>query len=1548
MKKQWMCCLLALAGCGSIVVAGSSGEHGPMGLRFLAGIHSHRRVRHHHARTVSGPHLPARFLPGAGGANLSLPLTFEPNVGQADPRARFIGTGKGLMVILTEQEIDVRVADGARPASGASEDGVRLRLAGSEGFVWRGDGKLRARSNYFIGRDRSAWRTRVPHFAGARAANAAPGVSLVVYGNDEGVEYDVRLAPGADVSKLRLRVSGASDMRLAGSGDLMLRTGETELRMKQPRFYEERKRGRRRRVDGGYLLDADGSIGFRAGPHDPAATLVVDPSLSVSYDTFLGGTGAEASASVAIDKSGKVYVGGTTTSAASFPETVTARLGPAGGSSEFFIAKIDPAASGANSLLYLTFLGGSGMQAGGSIAVDGSGNVAVTGTTTSTDFPVTDGSTPGSGPNATAVSELDPTGSKLVFSTLLGGSGAMAQAGPGGIAVDGSGNVYVASDTNSGPGSSSPGLPVTTNALQTTWDGSGSDGFLAVLQPPASPGGAPLLKYCSYLGTNSSGPAGVGGIAVDASGNAYIAGFSTNTVNGFPSKNALQTSYAGGDSDAFLMKISPGGRGATDLVYATLLGGSGTDQALAVAVDSASPPNAYLTGATNSADFPVHGATAGYQTSLLSSAGTNAFLAVVAQNSATGATSVAYATYLGGMQTDAGQGVAVAGPTAVYVTGTTTSWNFPWRDNLQPFNGAGDAFVAKLNPTLAGAPSLIWATPLGGTSPGGGAGTAAGNAVAVDGSGHVYVAGTTTSPDFPTALTTHDALNGVQPNCASCQAAPPLTDAFVAVIQENATLEPSVYFNLGRVSFPSTPVGTQSIPQPVGVLNGGEALLHIAGLAIAGPNAADFSLSSPGGCTGNAIAPGSSPACSFEVSFMPRAGGIESAVVTLTDDAPGSPQELELTGSGDAPLALAPTSLNFGALPQGATSPAQTVTLTNTSSNAIQNVTVVLSGPDAAQFLASGAACASIPSAGSCSLGFRFQPASTGTFHAEVDVTYDLGSTPQAQQVVPLTGIGTSPAPVANVTPSAITFGSTVTGSSSAPQTITLTNLGSAPLNLTSIAIAGTNPGDFAIAAASTTCPLSGGTLAFGNPAPACTVAVQFTPQTAGDRSASLTFTDNAAGSPQQVALSGTATAPPATLQVSPASLSFAPQSEGLATAPQSVTVTNPGTTAADISGIKLTGANAGDFVLGNSCAASLAAAATCQLNLSFSPVVNAAPGSRSASLSVPGGSPSSVALSGTATQAAISVPTNFDFGSQLAGTAASSLAPQPVTVTNTSTGPLAGALAITTATLSGANAADFVLGTDPCVSANTPPNSTCAIPVTFAPVQAASCGAGSARSATLTLQDNAPGSPHAIPLSGTAADFCFNSPTGQPVTAPVQAGQTATYTVQMDSSAGFTGSIALACTDPVPLSTCSITTTPATSPPSVQVSPTAAGQFTVSVTTTAAGAAPPVPGPPRGPARPLPQPVWTTLLEMLALVAVWIAARRAARTAPRGAHWARVTFASALLLALVLGMAACGGGGSDPSVVQPGTPLGTYTVTVKATAANGVARTVSLGLTVQ
>jgi hypothetical protein len=1588
-RKKWIVCLLALAGSGSLFVTGRSGARVSSRLRHLAGNLHQTLVEKHRSRSVpadaAGPRpadiaklaslpiqtcKPARSCAG----QFSLPMAFEPNRGQAGPRVQYIGQGKGLTVFLIAGEIAVRVANSPRVPSDGAMGVVTLRLAGASDLRWHGEEKLRGESNYFLGNDPRAWHTRVPHFARAEAASAPRGLSVLIYGNEEGVEYDLRLASRTDVSKIRLDISGADRMRIVNDGDLLLRVGASDLRMKKPEVYEEWPsaartvrgtiiRPERRRIDGRYVVEADGSIAFRVGPHDANATLVIDPLLSVAYATFLGGTGSDTASSIALDATGKVYIGGTTTSSTTFPSATGNRIGAANGPAQLFIAKIDPTVTGANSLVYLTFLGGSATQAGGLIAVDGSGRVAITGTTTSVDFPVTDSSRPTSGltsgnGNDVTLSEIDSTGSTLVFSTLFGGSGAESQNAAGGIALDTSGNVFIASDTQTtSVDPNSTDLPVTPGAFQPTWDGQGSDGFLAVFQPPALPGGAPFLKYCSYLGTNSNGPASVGGIAVDAWGTAYVAGSTNNAVNGFPVKNSLQSGYGGGDSDAFLMRVSPAGQGAADVDYATLLGGSDVDRALAVAVDSANPPHAYVTGMTRSANFPVGGTNAPYQGTLranpLLTGSANAFLAVVVQNGITAATSLTYSTYLGGSATDAGQSVAVAAPNQVYVTGSTSSQDFPLHDNLQPFNGAADVFVAKFDPTTGGAASLIYATPLAGTSPPGGTTSAVGNGTAADGAGHVYVAGQTTSADFPTAVTTANALNGFQPTCASCQQVPPTSDAFVAEIAESSVQAPSLYFNVGKLSFPPVPVGTANAPQPVVVLNGGEAALTISSIHILGANAGDFSLSGQSACIGLAISPGPATQCSFEVGFTPSVVGPETAVVSVSDNAPGSPQVLEVIGAGQGPLAaVSPLNLDFGNQPVNTISNQRTITVSNAGDQTLTIASVQESGPDASQFPPQTNTCSPnsplLPGA-SCIVSVVFAPTATGSFHAEIDVSDNSAGSNTAVQVVALTGTGTAPAPIASIKPAsmAIDFGTVTVGTTSGTQAATLANSGSAALNITSVAITGTNASDFAIAGAGTTCPTAGGTLAIGAK---CTVAVQFAPQSAGaSKSASLTFTDNAAGSPQQVALSGAAT-DAASLQVSPGSLTFAAQSEGTASASQIVTISNTGSIAAGTGGITVTGANPGDFALQNPCAANLVAGKSCQLSVSFAPAVSAPPGSRSATLSIPAGNPQTVALAGTATQASISLPTSINFGSQLAGTSGT---PQPLTVTNNSTGPLAGALTLTGVTKTGANPGDFALSMDNCTGGTTLPGETCSIQVAFQPAQAATCGTdGGARSATLTLADNAPGSPHSVPLSGTAMDFCFASATGQPVTAPIQPGQSATYSLEIDSSAGFTGSVSLACTGAPPVGACAITTNPPSTPPAVQVSPGAPGQFQVVVSTSAGLFPTGNRHPPRKPpVLSVPEPMWWLLTIWLAMLLIW--AIRTFRPDAREAGWRHAGFAKiaqvgALLLAFALGMAACGGGGSVSDPVPAGTPPGTYTMTIVATGPSGVTRTIPLSLAVQ
>ena len=677
------------------------------------------------------------------------------------------------------------------PANGANSE---------ENFAWQGVTALEGESNYFLGSDPAKWRTHVRHFAAAEAKKVLPGVDIVAYGNDEGVEHDLRIAPGVDARDLRLEIAGvgaerSQDARLDAYGDLLIMLEGRELRMKKPAIYEEwaatdSRASRRKQIDGGYEMAADGAVAFHIAPHDPRATLVLDPSLTVAYATFLGGTGNDIAQSIALDSTGNVYIGGTTTLASTFAEG-SARLGPTG-STDFFIAKINPSKTGASSLVYLTFIGGSNSEFGGEIALDGSGNVAIAGTSTSVDYPVTDGSTLTVGMNGTAVNdaavtEIDPTGSKLAYSTLFAGNGDEALLSAGGIAMDSAGDIYIAMDTASTNLTIAP--VEAPGPFQSVYGGGGSDGFLAIFRTVVSGTTTSHLLYCTYLGIDAE-QATVTRVAVDSVGNAYIAGYTSDPTGTLLTTNGFQTTYGGDPSDGFVMKILPSGNGLADLSYGTFLGGRGRDQALAITVGAQLPGTAYVTGTTQSINFPVtgtfFGTIVGYQTTLNGKA--NAFLAAIGQNGA-GATSLLYSTYLGGEQNDAGLSVWFAQPNQVYVAGSTTSSNFPAQFNFQPFSGDQDAFVTELDPTSAGAASLRFSTPLGGTPAVGASATAVGNGIAADANANVYVVGATTAGDFPLP---GNSGKGLQPTCASCQQASPLNDAFLVEIASNSTSLPSV------------------------------------------------------------------------------------------------------------------------------------------------------------------------------------------------------------------------------------------------------------------------------------------------------------------------------------------------------------------------------------------------------------------------------------------------------------------------------------------------------------------------------------------------------------------------------------------------------------------------------------------------------------------------------------------------------------------------------------------------------------------------------------
>lgn len=1573
-------CILALAGITSFAAGRFSGNERQT---FLPESQFRNFALDRRLRVAGGPVNEARMHEAASrrSAPISIPMTFEPNVGQFDARVRYAGRGAGMTLLLTSGGFAVEAADLSSPTATQRIDVVKVRLgwAGQSRrrpkdaaeFVWRGAQRLKTVSNYFIGRNPREWRTNVPHFARVIGRLNSDGrVGMTVYGTSKGVEYDLRLAPGADATKLRLRFSGAKRVELSGD-DVILHVAGRELRMAKPIVFAELPRGARTIISGEYVLEADGSVGFRIGRYDPRATLVIDPSLTVTYSTFLGGSGDETAGNVAIDQNGKIYVSGTTTSTSTFPESSAAMVGPVVASSAFYVAKIDPTVTGAGSLVYLAFLGGSGTQTGGQIALDGAGDVAITGTTTSTDFPVTgsgqptSGLTSGSG-NDAVVSEINAQGNQLNFSTYFGGSGEESANGGGGIAIDQDGNVYIASDTQpSAVDPASPDLPLTAGAFQSSWDGERSDGYLAVFAPPTQAGGAPSLTYCTYLGTYSAGPAAVGGLAVDASGNAYIAGTTSNPSYGFPALNAVQGAYGGGASDGFVMKIAPSGQGSADLVYATFLGGSGTDEILGIALDPPAtlpvgiPPKAYVTGATQSTNFPVNGLHAAYQSKLCASlcgpSSQNAFIAVIAQDAVSRQTSLAYSSYLGGSETDEGLSIAVAAAGSVYVAGQTNSADFPWRDNLQPFNGSTDAFLAKFDPTSSGAASFIYSTPLAGTSPPGGAVSAAASGVAVSGTGQVYVTGQTTAADFPTAITTSGAANGFQPTCTSCELALPGSDAFLLALTESATAEPSVYFNVGSENFGVQSLGSGVVGAggAVAVLNGGQAPLTIADVQMLGPNSGDFApRMGPVSCIGMTIQPGA-VTCTMDVDFTPSVGGPEEAFLAISDNAPGSPQLLELKGTGDAPHAqVVPTSLNFGNQPINSVSSGQTITISNSGNDAL-TVTGMVFSPSGSPFQPQGSC--DLPPSGlapgaSCTMQIAFAPSATGAAQGQLQITDNSDLQPNSQQVITFNGTGTTPAPLAQVSPASLTFGNTLVGSTSTQQAVTLQNLGSAALEVNSISFAGTNAVDFEISTTGTTCPTTGGAVASGE---TCTVELQFAPKSAGTtKTAVLSFTDNATTSPQTVTLSGIASSP-ATLTVSPASLSFGSQSEGTTSVAQTVTITNNGSGTAGLSGIAMAGST--DFEQQNACPPVLSAGAQCQVSVTFAPAESAAAGTRSATLKIPGGTPTAVDLSGTASQATISFTSGVNFASQLVGTAGT---PQPITITNSSSGTLAGALAFAGISVGGTNKSDFAITANQCETSSNEliaPGSSCTVEIAFQPQAAATCGDNPSRSASLQLQDNAPGTPQSIALTGAAADFCMASSNGQPVTAPIQPGQTASYPLEIASVGGFTGTVSLSCTAPSgdEIGPCAIATTPASDAPSVQVTPTAPGQFTVNVPTVASSAVVPIGALPAAGQRTRLAPIVGAAIMCLLLLAgaIFGAGEGFAHS---GGRLFRLIQIVGLVVGLALAMAACGSrSASDPasSLSNLGTPPGTYTITVTATTMSGgtsASKSASLTLTVE
>lgn len=625
-----------------------------------------------------------------------VPLSFEANEGQTDSQVRFLSRGNGYGLFLSPREAVLNLQG----------DSLRLQFVGANpNPTLFGEDRQDATSNYFIGNDPTRWRANVANYGRVIYDDVYPGIDVVFYGNQHHFEYDFLVAPGADPSVIQLRIGGAESMQLDAAGNLVLHARHGNVVQHAPVLYQETGTTRQS-VVGQFVLEGDNQVGFRIGEYDRGRALTIDPILS--YSTYLGGSGQDGGfGRFTVDSSGSIYFTGRTSST-NFPTVDPVQTTNRGGF-DTFVSKLNPAGT---ALIYSTYLGGNGYDAPQSgIVVNAAGEAYVSGYSDSSNFPVVNaiqGSHQGGGD--AFVFKLNAAGNGLLYSTYLGGS--VYDQGTS-IALDASGNAYVSGSTRS------TNFP-TVDPLQPMHRGQ-LDTFLARISADGS-----TLLYSTYLGGSADDQSQYQGIALDSSGNIYLTGV-TRSLN-FPTLNAFQPNFAGGDDDVFVAKLAPNG---SALVYSSYLGGNLQDGGYAIAVDTAG--NTYLAGFTDSSNFPTVNA---LQPSY--GGGRDAFIAKV---SADGSTKL-FSTYLGGSNVETILGLALDGGNNIWVSGYTRSSNFPTANATQPTIGGGyDAFVTRMN--YIGT-ALDYSTYLGGSNDDFGQG------LTIDPSGYVYVGGDSASANFPT------------------------------------------------------------------------------------------------------------------------------------------------------------------------------------------------------------------------------------------------------------------------------------------------------------------------------------------------------------------------------------------------------------------------------------------------------------------------------------------------------------------------------------------------------------------------------------------------------------------------------------------------------------------------------------------------------------------------------------------------------------------------------------------------------------------------------
>jgi hypothetical protein len=1322
---------------------------------LVAGMICAWGLQHHRHNLLSSSAPPAAaalrtMAPGAKDSRrllskiAQLPLSFEENRGQFDPRVKFATRGADYGLFLSGAEATivhhgkVHVTDGDISSLMATLGNSEVRTLSATQLTWLGANakaepqgldRKAGESNYFIGKDPRKWRRHVRHYDRVQLTGLYPGIDLVYHGAQRQVEFDYVVAPHVSPAAIRVGISGPSIVALDAAGQLSISSSGDKMLLLPPTAYQEQN-GRRETVEAHYVLSDSHQFGFQLGEYDSSRAVIIDPVLQYAA-SFGPNVNDTIVTDVALDPTGNVYITGTTCET-NYP-TTTGVLQPAGGNNlanfcnDVIVTKLD---SSASSLIYSTYIGGqTGVDFAVRMLIDSAGAATVVGTTGSTDFPTTSGVYQSSakggtcdyGPNVSLnipctdafLLKLSADGSSLEYSTYFGGERAEFAVA---LAQDSAGNSYVAGATDS------TALPLGGSPFQGTYGGGGNcqgntapcfDGFIAKFNPTGT-----QLLASTYLGGNKDDM--VAAVALDAAGDVYVTGVADST--NFPTTaGSIQTVHAGtSQGDAYLSKLDGN---LHTLQYSTFLGGTADDIAFAVRVDSSGA--AYITGSTLSSDFPT---TAGaYQTAykgpdpsvafcisgldtgiLVQPTCGDVFVSKIDPSKPSGSQLI-FSTFLGGSGNDFAYNLRLDSQNNVWVVGDTNSTDFPYTSDAYFATQRGPMFLSEIK---SDGSQLVFSTGL----------TASGSGLAlgidIDSADNVYVTGQGTVSPTPGTYSVG------QPG-----------QVFVAKYA-SGTAQSGVHLSTNSLTF-SGVTNSVGAPQPVILTNNGTGTLHLAITLIRGTTGNPLAFSESDNCPATIPAQGT---CTINVTYLPTVAGNDGATLQILDDAPGAPHPIELSGTNalTTSTSFVPATLSFPGQQPGVASAAQMASLTSNSvgaNNSFATTTAapVLSGPNASEFNVDETQCAAKST--ECFVNVTFTPAASATGTRTATLTVP-STAPNSPHVLALTGtVATGPFAVLTASSQdATTVGLTLNTN------ILVKNTGGGTLNVTGFNVTGANASEFVISAGS-----CGPALTL-SPQGLCFVNLAFTPTAPGTRTATITLADNETTPASTTVMGvGAANGGPQINSNIFGSPAFSDTTVGQNTSlfPVTVSLTNFGTGAnasAHVTGVTLTG----DFMtqtstLGPSCAAGFVLTAnqgSCSVGVIFAPT---ATGLRTGTLTLqtdaPGAPSFTFKFTGNGIQTAgVSLtPSMLNFGKEVVG---GTTGTQPVTLKNTGTSVL---------NISGMAITGPFTQTTTC-TATLAAGATCTFTVAFKPTVA---GPGSG---LITFTGNAAGGQFAVGLAGTGA----------------------------------------------------------------------------------------------------------------------------------------------------------------------------------------------------